>query len=103
MATSIKNQETFTLVYETCCCGRCGGTGKYHVSGYGPRVCFKCRGLGRIFSPRGNYARGAVRKIKKQWATDGVDQMSLNPTQIEQLRGIKGLTVTANNGGHDDY
>jgi DnaJ-class molecular chaperone len=41
----------FTLTWNSKGCGRCGGTGVYHISksGVGTQgVCFKCRGIGRL-------------------------------------------------------
>ena len=42
--------HTFKVKFNSKSCGRCGGTGKYHVGGSGTGVCFKCNGVGRTRS-----------------------------------------------------
>jgi DnaJ-class molecular chaperone len=49
---SLPEGHTFRVSFNSKPCGRCGGTGKYHIGGISRRtgICYKCNGTARLRS-----------------------------------------------------
>ena len=76
--------HTFSVKFHSKSCGRCGGTGKYHVGGSAIRtgVCFKCNGDRVVLS-------GLLSCRRKRIGMRGANARREVPQQLAMIRVVR--------------